>query len=58
MLASATSTGSQSEGVNMTTAPAETESAVIEPFECWCCGGAYAEPQLIRLGSHPEARVA
>ena len=42
----------------MTTTPAPaTESDAAEPLECWCCGGAYHEPDLVRLGSHPEVGV-
>ena len=40
-----------------TTAAAATESDAAEPVECWCCGGAYHESDLVRLSSHPEAGV-
>jgi hypothetical protein len=42
--------------VTTTPAPA-TESDAAEPLECWCCGAAYHEPDLVRLGSHPEVAV-
>ncbi len=41
----------------VTTAAAATESDAAEPLECWCCGSAYQEPELVRLGSHPEVAV-
>jgi hypothetical protein len=25
--------------------------------ECWCCGATFAEPDLVRLGQHPEVGV-
>jgi len=25
--------------------------------QCWCCGGQFAEPELVRLGARPEAAV-
>ena len=28
-----------------------------EPGRCWCCGNAFAERELTRLGSHPEVGV-
>jgi hypothetical protein len=40
----------------MTTEPAAVTVAEAQP-ECWCCGQPYAESQLVRLGSHPEAAV-
>lgn len=41
----------------MTTATAATESDAAEPLKCWCCNGTYQEPDLVRLGSHPEVGV-
>jgi hypothetical protein len=42
----------------MTTVPTVAiELGAAEPFECWCCGSVYEEPELIRLGSHSEAGV-
>ena len=41
----------------MTTPAAATGSDATEPLECWCCGGAYQEAELVRLGSHPEVGV-
>jgi hypothetical protein len=41
----------------MTTAAAATESDVAETLQCWCCGTAYEESDLVRLGSHPEVAV-
>jgi hypothetical protein len=41
----------------MTTAAAATESDAAEPLECWCCGSAYPESDLVRLGRHPEVGV-
>jgi hypothetical protein len=40
-----------------TTAAAATEADAAEPLECWCCGSAYHESELVRLGSHPEVGV-
>ncbi len=35
-----------------------TSEAVQEnDRECWCCGGAYPESALVRLGSHPEVGI-
>jgi hypothetical protein len=39
------------------TTAAATDSDAAEPLECWCCGSAYPEPELVRLGSHPEVGV-
>jgi hypothetical protein len=39
-----------------TVAPA-TESDTAEPPECWCCGTAYPDADLVRLGNHPEVGV-
>jgi hypothetical protein len=25
--------------------------------ECWCCGSTFAEPELVRLGQHPEVGI-
>jgi hypothetical protein len=41
----------------VTTAAAAAGSDAAEPFECWCCGSAYQESELVRLGSHPEVGV-
>ncbi|WP_322756192.1 hypothetical protein [Frankia sp. Cas3] len=41
----------------MTTAATTTESDAAEPLTCWCCGGTYQEPDLVRLGNHPEVGV-
>ena len=41
----------------MTTAAAATESDAAKPLACWCCGSAYQEAELVRLGSHPEVGV-
>ena len=40
-----------------TTAAAATESDAAETLHCWCCGTAYEESDLVRLGSHPEVAV-
>ncbi|GAA1567868.1 hypothetical protein GCM10009742_07250 [Kribbella karoonensis] len=37
------------------TEQAETVRAVTP--RCWCCGGEFAERELVRLGSHPEVGV-
>ena len=39
----------------MTTAATESDAA--EPLACWCCGSAYQEAELVRLGNHPEVGV-
>src|SRR5207249_3782151 len=44
------------EDVFVTTAAA-TECDAAEPLACWCCGSAYHEADLVRLGSHPEVGV-
>jgi hypothetical protein len=41
----------------VTEAVAATESDAIERTECWCCGSAYQESALVRLGNHPEVAV-
>ncbi|MEN3316607.1 MAG: hypothetical protein V7643_8 [Mycobacterium sp.] len=41
----------------MTSAAAATESDAAEPLACWCCGSAYQEAELVRLGTHPEVGV-
>ncbi|WP_322761875.1 hypothetical protein [Frankia sp. Cr2] len=41
----------------MTTPGAVTASEAGEPLECWCCAGTYQEPDLVRLGRHPEVGV-
>ncbi|AEH10796.1 MULTISPECIES: hypothetical protein [Protofrankia] len=41
----------------MSTAVTATESDAAEPRVCWCCGGTYPEPGLVRLGSHPEVGI-
>jgi hypothetical protein len=41
----------------MTTAAAATESDAAETLHCWCCGTAYEESDLVRLGSHPEVAL-
>jgi hypothetical protein len=41
----------------VTTAAAAGESDAAEPLQCWCCGSAYQESELVRLGSHPEVGV-
>jgi hypothetical protein len=41
--------------VGVTTAEEQRQSTNLS--ECWCCGGELAEPDLLRLGSHPEAGV-
>jgi hypothetical protein len=38
-------------------AAAAAESDAAEPLECWCCGSAYPEFDLVRLGNHPEVGV-
>lgn len=37
----------------MTTAP----ETVTVSAECWCCGSAFPEADLVRLGQHPEVGV-
>ena len=39
----------------MATAAVEHEQAE-QPF-CWCCGNTFEEPDLTRLGNHPEVGV-
>jgi hypothetical protein len=34
---------------------AETTEALAA--ECWCCGATVAEPDLVRLGQHPEVGI-
>jgi hypothetical protein len=34
---------------------AQAEGA--EPLECWCCGAAFPDADLIRLGNHREVGV-
>lgn len=34
---------------------AETTEALAA--ECWCCGSTVAEPDLVRLGQHPEVGI-
>jgi len=41
----------------VTTPAAGTESDPAGPLECWCCGSAYRESELVRLGSHPDVGV-
>jgi hypothetical protein len=41
----------------VTSAAAATESDAAEPLACWCCGSAYQEAELVRLGTHPEVGV-
>jgi hypothetical protein len=41
----------------VTTASAASESDGAEPLECWCCGCACQESELVRLGGHPEVGV-
>lgn len=38
----------------MTVRP-EPDSASVT--RCWCCGGGFPEPELVRLGEHPEVGV-
>jgi uncharacterized paraquat-inducible protein A len=38
----------------MRTAPETTEALAAE---CWCCGAIFAEPDLLRLGEHPEVGI-
>jgi len=38
----------------MRTAPEMMEALAAE---CWCCGATFAEPDLVRLGRHPEVRI-
>jgi len=40
-----------------TTTPATTALDAAEPRDCWCCGTAYPESELVRLGNHPEVGV-
>jgi hypothetical protein len=35
-------------------AQAETAESNNSLPQCWCCGGSFAEPELVHLGSHPE----
>lgn len=37
---------------------APTPAAGEPDPRCWCCGQAYADAQLVRLGSHPESPFA
>jgi hypothetical protein len=39
------------------TAAAASESDSAEALECWCCGSAHQESELVRLGRHPEVGV-
>jgi hypothetical protein len=41
----------------VSTAAAAARSNAAEPPECWCCGKAYPESELVRLGNHPEVAV-
>ncbi len=41
----------------MSTAAPVTDSDPAEPVGCWCCGSAYQESDLVRLGNHPEVGV-
>ncbi|HVQ93637.1 MAG TPA: hypothetical protein VMU51_21550 [Mycobacteriales bacterium] len=36
-----------------------TASETMEALaaECWCCGATFAEPDLVRLGQHPEVGI-
>ena len=36
------------------TSNAETSQADHNLPQCWCCGGAFTEPELVYLDSHPE----
>lgn len=38
----------------METDETETVQATDEQPTCWCCGGTFAEDDLVRLGCHPE----
>ena len=39
-----------------TDSAAETAGDLGE-VACWCCGKRYAEPDVVRLGEHPEVAV-
>jgi hypothetical protein len=39
-----------------TDSAAETAGDLGE-VACWCCGKRYAEPQIVRLGEHPQVGV-
>lgn len=41
----------------MTTAQAATATDTADRIDCWCCGKTYPEPELVRLGRHPEVAV-
>jgi hypothetical protein len=41
----------------VTTTAAAAGSDAAEPLECWCCGSASQEAELVRLGRHPEVGV-
>ena len=41
----------------MTTANVATATDTAERIDCWCCGTTYPEPELLRLGRHPEVAV-
>lgn len=38
-------------------AAAASEPDGAGPRECWCCGSARQESELVRLGGHPEVGV-
>ncbi|WP_235079221.1 hypothetical protein [Amycolatopsis orientalis] len=35
----------------------QPERERVSEAGCWCCGGAFPEAELVRLGSHPEVGV-
>jgi hypothetical protein len=34
-----------------------SETAEARAAQCWCCGATVAEPDLVRLGRHPEVGI-
>ncbi len=38
----------------MTTVQVDTGPDTTEPQTCWCCGCSCTEPDMVRLGNHPE----